>query len=137
MQFKQATIKEFMTPNKKIDEFLSNYSEETFVNALTLRDVLNENLPGIIEQLDIPAKMIAYSYGQKYAEMICTIIPSKKGIKLGFYKGVDLPDPDKLLEGTGKISRYVEIRSAEQIKSPGLKKLIQDALAAYKQRMVG
>jgi hypothetical protein len=66
--------------------------------------------------------MIAYSYGQEYAEMICTIIPSKKGVKLGFYKGIDLPDPDKLLEGAGKISRYIEIRSNEQINSPALKK---------------
>ena len=124
-----------MVINKQIDEFLSNYSEEVFTHASELREVLLTNLPGIIEQIDVPAKMIAYSYGQKYAEMICTIIPSKKGLKLGFYKGVDLPDPDKLLEGSGKISRYVEIRSAEQIKSPALKKLIESALAAYKKRI--
>ena len=124
-----------MTAEKKIDEFLSNYSEEVFTNTLKLREVLFANLPNVIEQIDIPAKMIAYCYGQKYAEMICTIIPSKKGLKLGFYKGVDLPDPDKLLEGTGKISRYVEIRSAGQIRSPALKKLIESALAAYEKRM--
>ena len=124
-----------MVINKQIDEFLSNYSDEVFTRASELREVLLTNLPGIIEQIDVPAKMIAYSYGQKYAEMICTIIPSKKGLKLGFYKGVDLPDPDKLLEGSGKISRYVEIRSAEQIKSPALKKLIESALAAYKKRI--
>src|ERR1043165_1477369 len=108
--------------DKKIDEFLSSYSEEVFTNAIKLREVLFANLPNIIEQIDLPAKMIAYCYGQKYSEMICTIIPSKKGLKLGFYKGVDLPDPDKLLQGTGKISRYVEIRSVEQIKSSALKK---------------
>ena len=117
-----------MITDKKIDEFLSNYNEEVFTNALKLREILFANLPGIIEQIDIPAKMIAYCYGQKYSEMICTIIPSKKGLKLGFYKGVDLPDPDKLLEGAGKISRYVEIKSAEQIKSASLKKLIESAL---------
>lgn len=123
-----------MTDNKKIDDFLSQYSEEVFTNAIKLRELLFANLPGIIEQIDLPAKMIAYCYGQKYSDMICTIIPSKKGLKLGFYKGVDLPDPDKLLEGTGKISRYVEIRSEEQIISPTLKKLIESALTAYKKR---
>jgi hypothetical protein len=125
----------FMTTDKKIDEFLSNYSEEAFVNSLKLREVLFANLPGIIEQIDIPAKMIGYCYGQKYSEMICTIIPSKKGLKLGFYKGVDLPDPTNLLEGTGKLSRYIEIISDEQIKSPALKKLIESALDAYKKRI--
>lgn len=124
-----------MKENKKIDEFLSAYSEEVFTNALKLREVLLKNLPNIIEQIDLPAKMIAYSYGRKYSEMICTIIPSKKGLKLGFYRGIDLPDPDKLLEGNGKISRYVEIRSEEQIKSAAIRKLIANALAAYKKRM--
>ena len=96
--------------------------------------MLQANLPDVTEQVDVAAKMIVYCYGQKYAELICTIIPSKKGLKLGFNRGKDLPDPDRLLEGTGKISRYVEIKSAGQIQSPALKKLIENALAAYRQR---
>ena len=121
--------------DKKINDFLSNYSEGVFTNTLRLREVLLANLPEIIEQLDLPAKMIAYCYGQQYAGLICTIIPSKKGLKLGFNRGPELPDPGKLLEGTGKISRYVEIRTSEQISSPALKKLIESALTAYKKRM--
>lgn len=79
--------------------------------------------------------MIAYCYGQKYTEMICTILPSKKGLKLGFYKGADLADPGSLLDGTGKISRYLEIKSDKQIESNALKQLLASALAAYKQRI--
>lgn len=121
--------------DKKIDDFLSNYSEEVFSNALRLREILLANLPNIIEQLDVPARMIAYCYGQKYSELICTIIPSKKGLKLGFNRGTELPDPDKQLQGTGKTSRYVEIISDEQIKSPVLKKLIESALKSYHKRI--
>jgi hypothetical protein len=124
-----------MTNDKEIETFLSQYDEKVFNHALKLRQLLLKNLPNIIEQIDIPAKMISYTYGQKYAEMICAIIPSKKGLKLGFNRGVDLRDPDKLLEGTGKISRYVEIKSEEEINSLVLKKLIEAALAAYKERI--
>jgi hypothetical protein len=123
-----------MASNEKTDAFLSSYNEEVFTNALKLREVLLANLPDITEQIDVPARMIAYCYGQRYADMICTIIPSKKGIKLGFYKGNELPDPNKLLEGTGKISRYVEIKSDGEIRSTALKKLILNALKAYKKR---
>jgi hypothetical protein len=126
-----------MTDDEKIRSFLSQYDEQVFNNSLELREVLFANLPSIIEQVDISAKMIAYSYGQKYAQMICTIIPSKKGLKLGFYKGTELPDPDNLLEGTGKISRYVEIKSEKQITTPALKKLITSALKAYQERRGG
>jgi len=126
-----------MKENTKINLFFSQYDQQVFGRALKLREVLFANLPDIIEQIDIPAKMIAYCYGQKYSEMICTIIPSKKGLKLGFYKGADLPDPGNLLEGTGKISRYVVIKSGEQIESSSLKDLIKRALTAYRQRMRG
>ena len=124
-----------MITDKQIDEFLSQYDEQVFVNALKLRKILFANLPDIIEQIDIPARMIAYCYGQKYSELICVIIPSKKGLKLGFNRGTELPDPYCLLEGTGKISRYVVIKSEEQIKSKSLKKLIESALILYSQKM--
>jgi hypothetical protein len=120
--------------NQKIDFFLSQYDESVYAHALQLREVLFANLPGIIEQLDVPAKMVAYCYGQKYSELICVIIPSKKGLKLGFNQGSKLPDPSGLLQGTGKISRYVEV-SAKEIKSAALKKLLASALKAYKDRM--
>jgi hypothetical protein len=123
-----------MAEDKKAEAFLSQYDEEVFSNALKLREVVFANLPGVTEQTDLPARMIAYCYGQRYADMICTIIPSKKGLKLAFYKGPDLPDPDNLLEGTGKISRYIQIKSDAQIKSPALKKLLVRAFAAYKKR---
>jgi hypothetical protein len=34
--------------NKKIDEFLSNYTEDVVMNASKLRELLFERLPGII-----------------------------------------------------------------------------------------
>ena len=122
-----------MIREKEIDDFLSKYDDEVSGNALKLRKVIFENLPGITEQIDVPAKMIAYCYGQKYSELLCVIIPSKKGLKLGFNRGSELPDPDKLLEGTGKISRYVQIKSGKQINSASLKKLLISALTAYKK----
>lgn len=124
-----------MAFGKSIEIFLSQYNKDVINTATELRKIIIETLPNVIEQLDLPAKMIAYCYGQKYAEMICTIIPSKKGIKLGFYKGVELPDSNNLLKGTGKFSRYIEINLNEQINSSAITQLLKGALAAYKQRM--
>lgn len=124
-----------MSIDKNIFIFLSNYDEEIAGRVLQLREVVLASLPGITEQVDIPAKMIAYCYGQKYAELVCTIIPSQKGLKLGFNKGTELPDPDRILEGTAKISRYVVIKSAEDINSKAVKTLLSAAFSAYKERM--
>jgi hypothetical protein len=124
-----------MKQDERFKIFLGNFDKQIVEQVFKIRKVIAEILPDIIEQVDLPARMIAYVYGQRYSDIICTIIPSKKGIKLGFYKGVDLPDPENLLEGTGKISRYVQIKSEEQINSPAIKTLLEKALEAYKQRM--
>ena len=87
--------------------FLSHYETNIRSRAESLRIVLKNHLADIVESLDIPAKMIAYSYRNKYSEVICVIIPSKKGLKLGFNRGTELSDSHNLLEGNGKISRYI------------------------------
>ncbi|MGC3947620.1 MAG: DUF1801 domain-containing protein [Chryseolinea sp.] len=123
-----------MKKDPTTEEFLSSYDEDVLTNALAVRNVLSRLLPDVTEQVDRSARMIAYCYGQRYADMVCTIIPSKKGVKLGFYKGVELDDPHKLLEGTGKISRYVQIRSKDDVRSDALKELISRAFKAYLKR---
>ena len=124
-----------MKTDKNSDSFLSQYPEEACANALKLRKLLSESLPNIIEQVNIRAKMIAYTYAKRYAELICTLIPSKKGLIPGFNRGGDLPDPEKILKGTGKLSRYIEIHSENPIQSPALKELLKYALFAYSQRI--
>lgn len=51
----------------------------------------------------------------------------------GFLRGTSLPDPAKLLEGTGKNLRHVKLRSMEDLGKPTLKKLIQAAARLNKR----
>ena len=120
-----------MKLDQNILSFLGNYDEKIVSRILKLREVVLSNLPEIIEQLDLPARMIAYSYGAKKRDLICVIIPSKKGVKLGFNRGVELSGSHGLLKGNGKISRYVEIDSDELVNSKDIKELIDNALILY------
>ena len=110
------------------------YDESISSLGLQLRDFLLSQLDGCVEIPDIPANMIAYGYGPGYTDMVCTIIPSKKGVKLGFYKGSELPYPTKLLTGSGKVHRYVEIKSENDIKNRALKQLVKEGLKSWKTR---
>lgn len=121
-----------MTSSVDINNFLYSYSTDIQRMALNVRELLLLSLPDINEQIDSTAKMIAYSYGNSYRDLICVIIPSKKGLKVGFNRGVNLPDPDKLLEGNSKISRYVSISSESIIKSEAFRQLLHDAYIMYK-----
>jgi hypothetical protein len=61
------------------------------------------------------------------------IIVSQKGVKLGVASGASLPDPKKLLQGSGKAHRHVVIKAASDLRQPGLRQLIRAALAAWKK----
>jgi hypothetical protein len=96
---------------------------------------LLRHLEGVTEQPDAKANVIGYSYGSGYKDLICTIILSKNGIKLGFYKGSELPAAKKLLTGSGKVHRYVEINSEEDIRNPALLDLLEKAVEAREKRV--
>ena len=50
-------------------------------------------------------------------------------MNLGFYNGSQLPDPDKLLEGTGAQMRHIKIKKEADIKPELFQKLIKEAVA--------
>jgi hypothetical protein len=114
---------------------LGKYDSKIADLGFRVREFLFQELKDIVEYPDSAANIIGYGYGPGYKETICTIIPSKKGIKLGFYKGSELPDPKKLLTGTGKVHRHVEIKSEEDLSNPALKKLVASAFKSYTKRL--
>jgi hypothetical protein len=44
-----------------------------------------------------------------------------------FSKGTELPDPEGLLEGTGKRARHVKLRSIGDVDRPGVRALVMEA----------
>ncbi len=105
-----------------VDELLTNYSPT--VNSLVhgLWGLVREVKPDAAEHVHAGWKTISFEGG-------VYIAPLKEGANLGFYKGVHLPDPENLLEGTGKELRHVKIRKESDVKPEPLKRLIREAFA--------
>jgi hypothetical protein len=112
--------------------FLATYPPSVCDVALELRRTIVAAIPGVRETLDRSGRIVSYGFGSGYSDMICTIIPSKKGVKLGIVRGTKLPDPNGLMEGTGKVHRYVALVKLDDLKRPGLKPLLKTAVAAWK-----
>jgi hypothetical protein len=118
-----------------LDEFLATYPDEIRQLALTLRDLIHDEIPSMIEQVDTPSKIIAYGYDKTYKGSVCAIAPYQSHLNLMFSKGATLPDPDGLLEGTGKRARHVKIRTADDITRPGVRALLAAAADLTKKDM--
>jgi hypothetical protein len=114
-------------PSKAVDDFLVPFAPEVRDLALMVRSFVLKTLPKIEEQVDIKGRIIGYSYGPKYIDMVCTIMPTKAGVNLGIAYAMQLPDPGKLLEGTGKMHRHVKLKSQSDLKNAALKSLLKAA----------
>jgi hypothetical protein len=101
------------------------------------RRIILAILPGATEVVDSKARLVGYGYGTGYRDIICTLILSKGGVKLGVVGGASLPDPHHLMEGMGKVHRHVPLRTSEDLRRAGMKPLLQAALSAWRQRTSG
>jgi len=123
--------------NATLETLLQPYPEDVQTLAREARETLREWLPKANEGVDESARMLAYSYGPGYKGMVCTLLLSKSGVKLGLAFGAALPDPRGLLAGAGKVHRHVQLRTVQDLHQPGLKQLVQAASAACHQRLDG
>ena len=55
-------------------------------------------------------------------------------VNVGFFRGAELADPSRLLEGTGKFMRHVKLRPERNINETALTKIIENAYADIKTR---
>jgi hypothetical protein len=115
-------------------KFLAAYPPEVRRVALELRRTVLGTIPDGLEMVDSAGKVIGYGFGSGYADLICTIIPSQKGVKLGIVGAAHLPDPDRLLEGTGKRHRYVALKGVADARRPGLEALLEAAVGEWKKK---
>ena len=56
-------------------------------------------------------------------------------VNVGFFRGAELADPDRLLEGTGKFMRHVKLRPNHDVDSIALAKLIEIAYIDMQGRL--
>jgi Domain of unknown function (DU1801) len=55
------------------------------------------------------------------------IMGHKSHINLGFFHGIDLPDPQGMLQGTGKKLRHIKLASLDDAKRPEVRSLAKAA----------
>lgn len=117
------------------DLLLKQYPPQVSELVKSLHKYLLEKIPGVSEEVDLPSRLLAYSIGPGMKGIVFTIIPSQKGVKLGINRGIDLDDPDQLLEGSGKVHKYVKIIDEDQLKLDNFNRLVDSAIALARIRV--
>ena len=64
---------------------------------------------------------------KRMKDNICLIVVYRDHVNLMFPRGVDLKDPQGLLEGAGKAMRHVKMLSVDDVDRPGVRALVAQA----------
>ena len=114
-------------------ELVAPYPREVQALARAARALMLDLLPKVTEMVDPKGPYIQYGYARDYKDIVGYITVNQKGLKLGVARGATLPDPKKLLKGTGKGNRHVVISTPADLRTPGLRQLVRAAAAAWKK----
>ncbi|MBU0718667.1 MAG: DUF1801 domain-containing protein [Planctomycetes bacterium] len=115
----------------EIEELMRDWPGELTDLALELRDLVLEVAGAKVDEKIAFHSLCYYKPGQAYGVIggnVCLIGPRGDVLNLGFIHGAALPDPDGILQGTGKAARHIEIRSAADIRRKPFERLIRAAI---------
>jgi hypothetical protein len=114
-----------------IDEYVEKKGPKLIEVAEGLRRLVKRTVGGSTESVN-PWKIPTFDRNGP----MCFFMVGKNHVTFGFLRGTSLPDPEKLLEGTGKNLRHVKLRTVEDLKRPGVKRLIAAAARLNKKEPI-
>ena len=96
--------------NDGFDDILA--ASNPHVQDLTTRTraLIKDVMPDVVEVPWPRQKVVGYGVGpKKMSEHFCYIAVHKNHVNLGFNYGSELPDPEGLLQGPGKLLRHTKM----------------------------
>jgi hypothetical protein len=109
---------------RKIMAYVRRKNPAMMEIVFALRILIKKTIPKSHELLN-PWGLPTY----EWRGAIGYIMVGKKHVTFGLARGSELPDPAKLLEGTGKNLRHVKIRDKAQLVDANLRDLLLSALS--------
>jgi hypothetical protein len=119
-----------LTPEAQLRSFIARFGPKDQKLIRSVRAVLRERLPTANElAYDYNHSIvIGYSPTDRGIDGIVAISARATGVALHFNQGPELPDPKKLLQGSGKQTRFMRVDAAAQLSHPDVEAMIAAAI---------
>ena len=118
------------TGEKQLAGFIKKFDSKNAALIRSVRKVLRERLPTANELVydNYNFFVIGYCSTERPSDCILSIAAGANGVGLSFYHGATLPDPHKLLLGSGSQNRFIRIESPATLTRPEVEELITSAI---------
>jgi Domain of unknown function (DU1801) len=116
---------------KQLDGFISKFDEKNQALIRSARKALRRRLPTANELVydNYNFFVIGYCSTERPSDCVVSLAGGASGVGLSFYRGSTLPDPQKLLLGSGTQNRFIRLPSAATLARPEVEALIAAAVS--------
>ena len=115
-----------MTPSEQIDDQIAKLNDWRGKELARLRDVIHQTDPDIVEDWKWNTAVFTHNGN------VCALGAFKDHVKVNFFKGASLQDPNGLFNAglNAKATRAIDLYKDYKINSKALQNLIRQAIAA-------
>ena len=119
------------TPRVQLDAFIAKFNPAVAAVARDALRIMERRLPGATRLVYDNYNALAIGFGpsDRASDAVFSIAVFPRWVSLFFFQGVELPDPDRLLKGTGNRVRHIVLRDAGDLELPAIRALLKEALA--------
>jgi Domain of unknown function (DU1801) len=122
------------TTAQQLARFIAEFESGTAKLIRSVRRELRKRLPTATELVydNYNLFVIGYSASERPSDCIVAIAAAANGVGLAFYHGADVPDPHKILLGSGSQNRFVRLPSVKTLDEPAVSELVRAAIRQAK-----
>jgi len=129
-----AKLAQAESPGEQLQGFIAKFDPAVAKLIRSCRLALRKRFPTAIELVydNYNFFVIGYSATERPSDCIVSLAANAKGVGLSFYYGSTLPDPHKILLGSGNQNRFIRLESAATLARPEVEALLRAAVAQAK-----
>ncbi|MCB9851415.1 MAG: DUF1801 domain-containing protein [Phycisphaerales bacterium] len=122
------------TPQAQLTGFIAKYSPQVAALGKACVARMRKRLPGaqVLVYDNYNALAVGFGPNERASDAVFSIAFYPQHVNLCFLQGgkAKLKDPKKLLQGSGKLNRFIPIKDAATLDDPAVRDLIDQAEAA-------
>ena len=133
---KAGTVGAAGNAERQLKSFIAKFEPKHQVLIRAVRRALRKRFPTAYELAYDNYNFFVIGYGptERPSDCIVSMTAGASGVGLCFIHGAKLPDPDKLLLGSGNQTRFIRLGSADVVTRPAVQALVGAATARAKTR---
>ena len=119
------------TPEQQLKGFIAKFDPAMGKQIHQCRSALRKRFPTANELVydNYNFFVIGYCTTESPSDCVVSLAANSKGIGLSFYRGATLPDPHRILQGSGNQNRFLRLDGVAPLSRPEVQELLDAAEA--------